>query len=1064
MQEKLLLEVVAGNGHGAADEGFSPVSTSFADVHRIEIFSIINAIPSFAYSPHKEEESVERFKTVCYMEKVLVSLEKYNDSTDLSDAHEVGYVLLLWLTILCKNPFDFKRFDSSSKGPSTVRRIIHTVMPYLYMGVTKLLPVCSLLLAIVVTREDARASLLLETIESCVKAISTCSKTTSGYNILIANLYLLTSIFKHGRRDDLLPLAGTVLRAVAPLVNVNSSDIIVKKLLIKLIQRLGVVFLKPKVSKWRYERGDRVLSVDSLKVQQSFAYSETVHEDELDDNQCGIACEELEVVLDAILRTLRDDDTTLRWSAAKGVGRVASRLPKHLANDVLSSILSSVSNHLAGHAAWHGACLAIAELARRGYLLPERIPDIVPLILKALMFEERQGRHHALGANVRDAACYICWSLARAFSRFDMMRYVPQIATSLVCVAVFDREINVRRAASAAFQENVGRQGSFPNGIEVLTMIDYFAVGMRRHAYLEVSTQVAKYPLYSRPLIEHLIDHKVSLIQFFSPSMIVISKIVPLLDDQQPIVSRQGAIMALAGALSGLSGCTSVIIDDCLFETIATIPSKTFLICNKKTNSLGGAFMRRAVSTFILKLSTVIPAKFINIVCTTNECEREGIAGLLSALPLSVYVLQGHDQLTLFTIIINTLIDIIDRPSAIDAMWACGRRACVDSLAKIVSVVGLDSLTNNDSSRLINCLINVLNDYTSDRRGDIGRLLRASGMRALRTLLPNAQRANRHCDRFDEAICKIVQQSCEKIDAIRICAAGVLNDLLLCGLENIVDREILKAVYLIDGSSSSRTSEWQLSDWGHNVCFKRLTTLFASHHYRYHALVGFIVSVGKHKYNFFSDRLFSFYTLHFRGSNESTMRCSADALLSVLNAFRDSPAQMEAFLHDLATIFSNSIGVARMIEPLLSTIEKIFSAETLSCFEQNPDSSPSLIRIIDLVAMQSANKKCKPQVLKSAVTILSHTLHLNSDSHVWHKAASVIVCTLHSSVPMLRRCAAEQLYECVASEVAEAEGKENAHRAELLNLLSSTEWQSDAKQEHFVEISRSIARILNVAL
>ena len=42
----------------------------------------------------------------------------------------------------------------------------------------------------------------------------------------------------------------------------------------------------------------------------------------------------------------------------------------------------------------------------------------------------------------------------------------------------------MRRAASAAFQENVGRQGSFPHGIEIVTRADYFALGSRPNAYL----------------------------------------------------------------------------------------------------------------------------------------------------------------------------------------------------------------------------------------------------------------------------------------------------------------------------------------------------------------------------------------------------------------------------------------------------------------------------------------------------------------------------------------------------------------------------------------------------
>ena len=66
-------------------------------------------------------------------------------------------------------------------------------------------------------------------------------------------------------------------------------------------------------------------------------------------------------------------------------------------------------------------------------------------------------------------------------------------------------KINCRRAAAAAFQEHVGRQGALPHGIDILTTVDYFSVGMKPHAYLELRYDV----LFS------LFLHKVKLCMSF---------------------------------------------------------------------------------------------------------------------------------------------------------------------------------------------------------------------------------------------------------------------------------------------------------------------------------------------------------------------------------------------------------------------------------------------------------------------------------------------------------------------------------------------------------------------
>lgn len=75
-------------------------------------------------------------------------------------------------------------------------------------------------------------------------------------------------------------------------------------------------------------------------------------------------------------------------------------------------------------------------------------------------------------------------------------------------MTIFDREVNCRRAASAAFQENVGRQGQFPHGIDIITKADYFAVGNQINCYLNLSVFIAQFTEYTELLIDHLLEFK----------------------------------------------------------------------------------------------------------------------------------------------------------------------------------------------------------------------------------------------------------------------------------------------------------------------------------------------------------------------------------------------------------------------------------------------------------------------------------------------------------------------------------------------------------------------------
>jgi tubulin-specific chaperone D len=121
---------------------------------------------------------------------------------------------------------------------------------------------------------------------------------------------------------------------------------------------------------------------------------------------------------------------------------------------------------------WHGSCLACAEIIRRGLIPSKMLPQVIEWMSKvsydhilgnrltvswkALLFDIRKGSH-SIGSSVRDAAAYALWALARAVDHSSLAPHAISLSQRLITVALFDREVSIRRAASAAFQEHVGR-------------------------------------------------------------------------------------------------------------------------------------------------------------------------------------------------------------------------------------------------------------------------------------------------------------------------------------------------------------------------------------------------------------------------------------------------------------------------------------------------------------------------------------------------------------------------------------------------------------------------------
>ncbi|KAG0313904.1 hypothetical protein BGZ97_009783 [Linnemannia gamsii] len=439
---------------------------------------------------------------------------------------ETRYVLLIWLSLMCMIPFDLKTIDSQATKDSDriplVDQMIERGKTYLKCA-GKDRDGASLFLARLLTRKDTCRVYLPEFVHW---ARDSLQSETPNLIESIGIMGTLCWIFKLGQREVLLPIADQLEELLAGVEAKESlvSNSAVKKYIVKLSQRVGLCLLKPRVAAWRYQRGSRSLASnlapDTVKQGGSAGkmdkVSMTIADEDEDDENFDVP-DAVENVIERLMNGLRDRDTIVRWSAAKGMGRMSNRLPKEMADDVVGGIfelfsedvfelpngepdISSVSEHT-----WHGACLAIAELSRRGLLLPHRLTEVIPWIILALKFDVKRGAH-SVGSNVRDSACYVCWSFARAYTPDVLDVHVRKLSNTLIAVSVFDRDINIRRASSAAFQENVGRMGIFPHGIDIVTVADYFSLGNINNSFLNVAPYIAGFEEYRRYLSEHLVD------------------------------------------------------------------------------------------------------------------------------------------------------------------------------------------------------------------------------------------------------------------------------------------------------------------------------------------------------------------------------------------------------------------------------------------------------------------------------------------------------------------------------------------------------------------------------
>jgi hypothetical protein len=227
----------------------------------------------------------------------------------------------------------------------------------------------------------------------------------------------------------------------------------------------------------------------------------------------------LEEVIEFLLEAVADGDTPVRYGASKALSIITLKLDPEMAEEVVEAILGSLNENvywqgskrnLSGVNAlrWHGLTLTLAQLLYRKAISTSNLPDVLNALLLSLSFEQRSSTGGSLGTNVRDSACFGIWALSRRYATDDLLKVdtasiracesdkaltVPQaLAIELLTVACLDPAGNIRRGSSAALQELIGRHpNTIKNGIPLVQVVDFHAVGLRQRAMCDVAIKAS---------------------------------------------------------------------------------------------------------------------------------------------------------------------------------------------------------------------------------------------------------------------------------------------------------------------------------------------------------------------------------------------------------------------------------------------------------------------------------------------------------------------------------------------------------------------------------------------
>lgn len=424
---------------------------------------------------------------------------------------------------------------------------------------------------------------------------------------------------------------------------------------------------------------------------------------------------------------------------------------------------------------------------------------------------------------------------------------------------------------------------------------------------------------------------------------------------------------------------------------------------------------------------------------------RQGFANALGKLPHPI--LQVN-----FPPVLEALLNC-SQIQADTSTWAESRK---DALVAITNILDGEAITLEDSEnwdkgipvnilkpeRIFKLLLENMEDYTTDKRGDIGSWVRDSAMSCIKILTKGVATAYKDCSDspecplnspvFPKLISLVAKQAVEKIDNIRVRAGKVFSTLLHNDSPELYQFPERSSLLTIFTEDFVKTCNWRATA----QMFPKFVELIKFPTYSYPILCGFIISGGS-----LSDKV---------------MKDANGAVKNYIHASGAIGDQEVIRVGEiLLQIFQNNLKVERITLPLLKFTSNLLQSNVLTALMT---SSPSFgTNLINLVKSEVVNSS-RVEKLVAAVELFCELLQ--GPPEVVKNSLKRLTIYLCHSFPRVRVHASQKLYESLITYGDDCLTVAVEDMEEIMTLLSETRWDTDVVELR--KIRNRLCDLMNV--